>query len=471
MKKYFSRNLKLISILTILALMVGCTTAPASPEEMTQSLNKESIDITNTIRIIEELSSEDFDGRLTGTKGNELTVEYIENYFKKIGLDNPTGIEGYRQSYDQKVLLNESKPMIAIKDGMGNITKEFGFLSDYRKMAIFEDVKIQGEATAEMIIINNFDEINNDDKALDGKILLISNNVIAGNPTGGYDILQKVLDLEQQVEGIIVNLDNRYGEHYLVSTSLRYINTKLGEGFNNKTGPIMAYFHDEAFEELTQAAMDGNTLHMKVDYSYKDEVAHNVIGVIPGSDEESQETLIIAAHLDHVGNNQDGTYNPGALDNASGTAAIMEIARMLKSEELQPKKTIIFIAFNGEEQYLCGSTYYVRNSLYPLANTTVINLDMVGSKEVIPLTIGGSSNNLNKDLYDIATELGIDALISQDIASDQRPFNDVGLEATTLIHLDTNKIHTKFDTIENVDKDRLANIIKLVLSYIEKTAY
>ena len=112
----------------------------------------------------------------------------------------------------------------------------------------------------------------------------------------------------------------------------------------------------------------------------------NVIGILPGRDPTlRRETVIVGAHYDHLGNGEFGTLNPdstgrihnGADDNASGTASLIHIARALAAAP--PLRTVVFIAFSGEELGLIGSSHYVKEPLYALDGTVaMINLDMVG---------------------------------------------------------------------------------------------
>jgi len=252
------------------------------------------------------------------------------------------------------------------------------------------------------------------------------------------------------------------------TSNIRY-NT---DPFDNTKGFIMAYSTDPVFQELKKAADERQHIHMSVDYNYTDTETANVIGVIPGSDVDLKDQyIIISAHLDHVGDNKNGTYQPGVLDNASGTALLMELAKVLKETEAVPKKTIVFIAFNGEEQGLLGSDYYVNNPVYSLNDSLVINLDMVGSKKVVPLTIASQLSGLKNELYDLATELDMEAEKTDMISSDQRSFTSFWVEAVTLIHSDVSKIHTPFDTIDNIDLDRMKEVANLILYYIDKNAY
>ncbi len=124
---------------------------------------------------------------------------------------------------------------------------------------------------------------------------------------------------------------------------------------------------------------------------------YNVIGILDGTDKQlKNEAIVIGAHYDHLGHGGDGSLAPnstdihhGADDNASGTAAIIELARQFAKEK-KNKRTIIFIAFSGEEEGLFGSKYYVNNPVFPIENTVaMINLDMVGRLKDDKLTIGG----------------------------------------------------------------------------------
>src|SRR5690242_4543528 len=112
----------------------------------------------------------------------------------------------------------------------------------------------------------------------------------------------------------------------------------------------------------------------------------NVIGILPGRDPVLRnQTVILGAHYDHLGLGGFGSLDPdstgrvhnGADDNASGVAAVIQVAARLAASP--PARTVVFIAFSGEELGLLGSAYYVKQPIYPLTGTlAMINLDMVG---------------------------------------------------------------------------------------------
>jgi|SRR5688572_7946233 len=125
--------------------------------------------------------------------------------------------------------------------------------------------------------------------------------------------------------------------------------------------------------------------------------AFNVIGILPGNDPVlKNEAIVIGAHYDHLGKGGQGSLaansteiHHGADDNASGTAAVIELARQFAKEK-KNKRTIIFMAFSGEEDGLFGSKYYVNNPVWPLDKTVaMINLDMVGRLKDNKLNVGG----------------------------------------------------------------------------------
>ncbi len=107
-------------------------------------------------------------------------------------------------------------------------------------------------------------------------------------------------------------------------------------------------------------------------------LSRNILGMIAGADPRVRdEAVVIGAHLDHLGRSGETMY-PGADDNASGVAALIEIAKAFASSASRPRRTIVFAFWTGEEEGHLGSDYYVRHPLWPLERTSVyLNLDMI----------------------------------------------------------------------------------------------
>ena len=139
------------------------------------------------------------------------------------------------------------------------------------------------------------------------------------------------------------------------------------------------------------------TVSFKVNLVKKQTDAYNVVGVLEGTDPAlKNEAIVIGAHYDHLGKGGQGSLAPnsteihrGADDNASGTAALLELARRFAKEK-KNKRTLVFIAFGGEEEGLLGSKHYVNNPVFPLAKTVaMLNMDMIGRLNENKLTVGG----------------------------------------------------------------------------------
>ncbi len=141
-----------------------------------------------------------------------------------------------------------------------------------------------------------------------------------------------------------------------------------------------------------------SSVTIQTDVERQEVAASNVVGILQGSDPELRnEAIVIGAHYDHLGRGGEGSLAPksgaihhGADDNASGVAGLLELARLLSSQRPKPRRTIVFIAFGGEEQGLLGSNYYVNHPAFPLASTvTMLNMDMIGRMKENQLVIGG----------------------------------------------------------------------------------
>jgi hypothetical protein len=139
-------------------------------------------------------------------------------------------------------------------------------------------------------------------------------------------------------------------------------------------------------------------LSIKMDIVRQERAAFNVIGILEGSDPKlKDEAIVIGAHYDHLGRGGEGSLAPregevhhGADDNASGVAGLIELARSFKTGAPKSRRTLIFIAFSGEEEGLLGSNFYVNHAVWPLAQTVaMINMDMIGRMKEKNLIVGG----------------------------------------------------------------------------------
>jgi Zn-dependent M28 family amino/carboxypeptidase len=192
-----------------------------------------------------------------------------------------------------------------------------------------------------------------------------------------------------------------------------WITHDLAQTLVTLAGKDLAALKQAAVERNFQPVPLGIRAKLTVNNTLRMVASHNVIARLPGSDSKlKDEYVIYTAHWDHFGIgpevNGDKIYH-GAKDNASGTAALLEIARAFKQLRVPPRRTLLFLAVTGEEQGLLGSRYYAEHPLYPLARTAAdINMDALN---VLGLTsdivmIGKGSSTLDDIVEEVARSQG-----------------------------------------------------------------
>lgn len=199
-------------------------------------------------------------------------------------------------------------------------------------------------------------------------------------------------------------------------------------------------------------------------------VGRNVIALLPGSDPARRdEVILVGAHYDHLGlgvagslsPDRRGEVHPGADDNASGTVALLEIARQLAARP--PARSVLFVAFSGEELGLLGSAHYVREPVIPLARTrAMLNLDMVGRlREGRLLALGAATATEFPALLDSLNQVaGFDLRASGDGygRSDHASFYAAGIP---VIHFFTDlheDYHRASDLAERINVEGVAQV-------------
>ncbi len=211
--------------------------------------------------------------------------------------------------------------------------------------------------------------------------------------------------------------------------------------------------------------------------------ARNVIGLLPGTDPALRDqAIVIGAHYDHLGRGGEGSLapegsrqiHPGADDNASGTVAVMALARAFAAVGGAPR-TLVFIAFSGEELGLLGSAEYVRHPAVPLDKTVLmVNLDMVGRLRDGRLYIGGVDSG--SGLRALVTKLAADLPLSPELRaspfapSDHTSFYVAGrpvLFFFTGAHAD---YHRPSDTWERISSEGLATVASLAARVVSAVA-
>ncbi len=198
----------------------------------------------------------------------------------------------------------------------------------------------------------------------------------------------------------------------------------------------------------------------------------NLIGYVEGS-LFPDSFLVFTAHYDHLGSMGPGLYLPGANDNASGVALLMNLAKYYNNEENQPQYSIAFILLGAEEIGLLGSSYYVKNPLFPLSKIKfLVNMDLVGTgDEGIKVVNGTVYDNEFRILLDINNEYGYLNKISkrgEAAISDHYPFYKKGVKSVFIYTLGGNTAyHDLNDNPKNLTLLEYEDLFRLLRDFID----
>ncbi len=212
------------------------------------------------------------------------------------------------------------------------------------------------------------------------------------------------------------------------------------------------------------------------------EPVRNVIGVLEGQGPLADETIVIGAHYDHIGLGGDGSMSPGvkeihngADDNASGTTALIELARRLASRKEPLPRRLVFIAFTGEERGLLGSAHYVKEPLFPLENTiAMFNMDMVGRLTDDKLTVfgTGTSTRWEEVLEAIAAKQGLQVIPKPEGfgPSDHSSFYAKEIPVLHFFTGTHSDYHRPTDDWEKINFDGIERVIQMMEELVVATA-
>ena len=370
---------------------------------------------------IKMLASDEFEGRAPGTKGEELSIQYIADQFKTIGLipGNPDGtyfqevpLAGIMSAPTasfvvggQTLTLNYPDDYVAssarLQDqikvdnsdivfvGYGIVAPEYGW-NDYK------DVDVRGKTLLMLIndppIPDAKDPGKLDDKMFGGRAM-----TYYGRWSYKYEIAAK----KGAAAAVIIHETGPAAYPYsVVRTSWSKENFELDTPDKNAGAVSVRSWitldvakklladSGEDLEALKKSAVNKDfrpvALKAKGNFEIKQEIrtfkSHNVIAKLEGSDPKwKDEYVIFSAHWDHLGKHPelsgDQIFN-GAVDNASGVAAVISLGRAFTKVNPSPKRSLLFMATTGEEAGLLGAKYYALHPLYPLKKTLAdINID------------------------------------------------------------------------------------------------
>lgn len=449
---------------------------------------------TNTIRShIAYLASDELKGRLPGTAGYQTAVDYVVDQFKKMGV-SPGGDNG---GFTQKLVIrrsvvNNASAYALLKDKNGNVDS-LTFLRDFFPLP--NPMKSAATGEGQLVFAGygvDIPGVYSDYDGIDvkGKIVVM----ISGAPDGFHSTITAHLS----------NAGNKYNTAFSkgalgvinINTALRAAPASNPGGQSNVTlNPDKTVAYTRGFAGNLAIALGGTrpllnrlfmnsgknvnqvladiknkksssfelpfTLAAGYSTTYTDFDSYNVVGMIPGA-ELKNEYVVHSAHLDHLGIgrvvNGDSIYN-GAHDNASGVASLLEIARIYKSSNAKPKRSVLIVMMTGEEMGLIGSSYFAANPTVPKGSIVAnVNTDMptviAPLLSVVPL--GAEHSSIMGNVQFAAGHLGLD--VEQDpepsenrfVRSDQYSFVVNGIPA----------LHIKYGNKSNIPGFNLVDFVR-----------
>jgi len=340
-----------------------------------QRLKKsDKIIIDNLHNEIDYLASDKLEGRRTGTPGEKLAYEYLSDQFKKLGLipkgDNNTFVQSFEINEGKQILPSthlviNSNDLVVEKDFFPFIFSAQGSVETNASPSLLE----KGMPWF-----------------LDIKDILEKNK---NNPH---------FDLEEAIKNNAIDFARKGASALMVYNTNTKDDGLIFDG-KEKTEPIkipVVFLTKDAAKKFLNDKTSNYDINLNVTLGDKKRTGHNVNGFINNG---TVNTIIIGAHYDHLGYGEDHNslwtgapeIHNGADDNASGTAAVIELARMLKKAKLK-NNNYLFICFSGEELGLFGSKYFTEHPTIDLNSANyMINSDMVGrlNDSTHTITIGG----------------------------------------------------------------------------------
>lgn len=474
-----------LKYILLLHFVLVCAGKAQTTQSVISGLSR--ISQNDLMKTVEYLSSKNLEGRLSGSEGYNKAARYIADEFQRISL-KPIGDSAFFQKL--KVEYNEIYSPVKLR-----LIEHEGLKKEYKlgKDFVCRQLTGSGHFTAPVVFCGyglSKPEFGYDDYAnvdVKGKIVLVfkSNPTWKMNDTSnwgnGYPRFKARLAKERGAVGmLIVSLPNDANPQKAIISVLE------GGGQQDEDFPQLHIDTSVADEILEGSGSTLKELQTRIDTSKKpfrvqtafsievevhakytkEQPTMNVVGVLEGSDPKMKnEFLIIGAHLDHVGSQAGEIYAPGANDNSSGSAAVLEIAEAFVKENIRPKRSVIFVLFASEELGLIGSKYFVDHSPVPLDKIiAMINLDCVGYGDSLQVGNGKSAPML----WRVAQKQ--DSLITKMMVegtwngggADAGPFHEKGIPAAYFVTTNSYAhLHYMTDTPETLNKTLFVKITNL----------
>jgi hypothetical protein len=464
---------------------------------------------------IKTLSSQEMAGRQPGKPGIQLAEDYLVAQYTEIGL-KPLKNGTYLQQFEvgRRPQLDAEKSKLALI-GPNDQRIELELGKDWQAIASRGSHSLEADLVFVGFGISaeelNFDEYSNID--VKDKIVVMIRSEPQGKseasvfhretPTRHASARTKAMAARRAgAAGVMIVNDSRTApteeQDELISSeswgvmTLPYAQIKrsvfeqileknpilTAAGESTKSLSEVEDLIDKNLESFSQP-LDGWKAEFQVEFNMSGIKTNNVVGIIEGEGPLADETIVIGGHYDHLGDGAYGSRAPGrreihfgADDNASGTAAVLELARRFSQREKKPERRMVFICFSAEEMGLLGAVHYVNNPEFPLENTVMMfNFDMIGwlRDDALQVLSWNSSPQFGPVLDQFGEPLGLNIQKPRSMfgGSDHMPFD--GRKIPNLFfHTGLHEVyHTPEDTFEAINCEGAVRVIDYAEKVIE----
>lgn len=496
----------------ILPLMVTGLTATFGGESREAIVQRVGDDI-------QYLASEKLEGRGVETKGIHLAADHIIDLYKQHGLKPGMPDGSYKQPFQvslgktkiksqtgviltgpdgRKTTLaqNQFQPLQRGKNGTGSgdlVFVGYGITSADDKYDEYKGVDVKGRI---LVMIRREPNQGADGGAFEGKKLtphsyidtklrLAKQHNAAGiifvndpftSPSADKDVLSSPSGFGTNEAGIpFVHV-----KQTVVDALLQQSPLKVKVGDNEQILTTLKHVTDHIDKQLQPVSqqMTGVSAVVNTLFDSRSVEAYNIVGILDAEGPLSEETIVIGGHYDHLGyggygsraKGSQGKIHFGADDNATGTAAVLEMVRRVTSGP-KLKRRIVFICFSGEERGLIGSKYYVSNPVIPLEKTVaMLNYDMIGTLRNNRIDVNGVGTAEEflpiVEAADEASPLDIKVISHPMAGSDHLPFFQKQIPVMFCFTGITPRYHTPDDRFEVINVPGVVSVIDFTESLL-----
>ena len=462
------------------------------------------------------LASDEYQGRETGTPGQEKAADYIAAYFQELGLP----AIGEQDSYFQQIHFRRGRWASVELSVAGADAEAARHLRDFYAYPATNPGGVTLNKDEMLFLGYGIDDPAYSDygnRKVDGRVLLI----YAGEPfdvdgrsriTGteeasawSADWRRKVITAQEKGAAAVFIIDDQFRDNLgqarrdILNNSLQMVRDEnpiaIPNLFLSSTLArlLMGDRADKVIAARDRSRAKGNTrpvrlktpLNLRMTKEETSLQGTNVLGYIEGADPDLRDELVVlTAHYDHLGMRGDAIYY-GADDNASGTSTLLEVCEAFaaaRKEGAGPRRSVLVMLVSGEEKGLLGSEYYVSNPVFPLEQTVAnINVDMVGRVDEkhqdnpnYIYVIG--ADRLSTELHEINermnatyTQLELDYTYNREddpnryyYRSDHYNFASNGIPAVFYFNGTHDDYHRTSDTVDKINFEKMEKIGRLV---------